>query len=534
MERGPDYVVVGGGSAGCVLANRLSQNPANRVLLLEAGGWPSRREAHVPAAWPKLIGSNMDWALETEPVPFLNSRRLRWPRGKALGGSSAINAMIHLRGFESDFASWHEGAGCPGWSWADVLPYYERSLLPAEVLRGVNPLSRVFCTAALEAGLGFTPDFNGEFRVGAGFFRVTQQGGRRAGLADLYLNPVRAERPNLDIATGAIAHRLLLEGQRVIGVEFSQDGKPVERVLANREVVLSAGAVHTPRILMSSGIGPADRLNSLGVRVVLDLPGVGENLQDHLMAAVTYKCRQAITLDTAGTLGNLLRYFTSHGGPLTSNIAEAGAFALPDSTGTPTIQLLFAPAFYMSHGAIQPGGPGFSIGATVLRPRSRGQILLRSVNPQDAPMIQPDYLLESADLEGAIDGLELARRIAHAAPFDRFRGDEVWPGAPVKNRNEWAGFVRRTAETLYHPAGTCAMGRDRMSVVNPATLCVYGIDGLRVADASVMPTLVSANPNATVVMIAEKAADMITGRATIENSYRIDKKNRMRNRMALA
>ncbi len=516
-----DYVIVGAGSAGCVLAARLSEVSSTRVLLLEAGGAESPRELAIPAAFSKMFKSACDWAYETEPEPALDGRRLYWPRGKVLGGSSALNAMVYMRGHRADYDRWAE-LGNAGWSFTDVLPYFRRAEdqrrgasayhgtggpLRVSDLRTVNPLSRAFVAAGLELGFPANADFNGPDQLGFGLYQVTQRHGRRESAATAYLRPVR-RRPNLEIRTGAHATRVLLERGRAAGVEYVGGGQR-GRARATREVLLCGGTVNSPQLLMLSGIGPADHLRSLGIDVACELPGVGENLQDHLAIMVAYECRRPVTLANAERVASLLSYLLLRRGPLTSNVAEAGAFVTTQpGARLPDIQFHFGPAWFVEHGFGNPAGHGFTFGPTLLRPQSRGRVRLRSADPLMPPAIHANYLTQSADVAPLVAGIRLSRRLAATRAFGDFCGGETAPGPTVSDDQGLAAYLRARVETLYHPVGTCRMGADAGAVVD-ARLRVHGVEGLRVVDASVMPTIVGGNTNAPTIMIAEKAAELI-------------------------
>jgi choline dehydrogenase len=519
--KGYDYIIVGAGSAGCVLAARLTEDPAARVLLLEAGGPDTAREIHIPAAFSKLFKTEVDWNYSTEPEPFLNNRKLYWPRGKVLGGSSSINAMIYIRGSAMDYDRWKD-LGNEGWGFTDVLPYFKKSEnhergagefhgtggpLNVADLGLVNPLTRAFIAGAQEIGIRAIADFNGATQDGVGLYEVTQKNGQRHSAADAYLRTALA-RPNLTVTSGALATRVLIENSHATGVAFLQDGAE-RQIRATGEVILAGGTVNSPQLLMLSGIGPADQLSRVGIPAVHDLPGVGANLQDHPMVSVGYLCTKPVSLDGAETLANLLRYLIFKKGPLTSNVAEAGLFASSrKDLKAPDTQLLFGPAYYRGHGLMRRKEHCFGFGPTLITPDSRGSISLRSANPLDAPAIRANYLSTDADMRTMIEGVRLSRRIAHTRAFDPYRGQELHPGANATSDADIAEFLRNEVETLYHPVGTCKMGNDPLAVVD-SHLRVHGIARLRVVDASVMPTIPAGNTNAPTVMIAEKAADMI-------------------------
>jgi choline dehydrogenase len=518
-----DYVIVGAGSAGCVLANRLSEDPAASVLLLEAGGPDTRMEIAVPAAFPTLFRTDCDWAYETVAQPRLGSRRLYWPRGKVVGGSSSINAMVYVRGHRLDYDGW-AGLGNAGWSYAEVLPYFKRAEhqergaddyhgvggpLNVADLRDVNPLSRAFVEACVEVGLPRNGDFNGVEQAGAGVYQVTQKRGRRCSASAAYLRPV-GRRRNLTVRTGVRVTRLRVAGDRVTGVECVR-GRVGDVIDAGREVLLCAGAVGSPHLLLLSGIGPAAHLREVGIPVVRDLPGVGQNLQDHLALSVAYACTRPVTLVRAKTSKvELARYLLRRRGMLTSNIAEAGGFTRTrPGAPAPDLQLHFAPAYFIDHGFGNPEGHGFTIAPTLIRPASRGALTLAAADPLAPPRIDPNCLADAGDLAVLVVGVKLARRIAAAPPFAAVRGDEVSPGG--EDGEALAAAIAGRTQTLYHPVGTCRMGGDALAVVD-AALRVRGLAGVRVVDASVMPVIVGGNTNAPTIMIAERAADLIRQR----------------------
>jgi choline dehydrogenase-like flavoprotein len=523
-----DYIVVGAGSAGCVLANRLSALPALRVLLIEAGGPDRHPMIHMPAGIALLAGNRrINWRYRTESEPELAGRRLYWPRGKVLGGSSSINAMCYTRGHPRDYEEW-AAVTMPSWNYTGVLPYFLRcedhhgsgeegyhghgGPLSVEDLKFRNPLTAVFVEAGVEWGLPRNGDFNGSRQEGVGFYQVTQRNGRRCSAATAYLAPAR-HRHNLTIRTDCLATRILFSGTTANGVEFRQAGK-LERAQATREVLLCAGAIGSPQLLLLSGVGPPAELEALGIRVTAARHEVGHNLQDHLDFCTLNQCPVPVTYDftRAQTLAVGLRYFLTRSGPGVSNVAEAGAFVrsslAPDER--PDVQLHFVPAQLDDHGRNRLPGHGFTLHACVLRPASRGALTLRSARPEDPPRIQPRYLSEPSDLEVLLEGIRISREIISAAPFARFRGRERFPGEDLEKRAELEAVVRRKAETIYHPAGTCRMGRDADAVVD-SELRVQEVEGLRVVDASIMPRLIGGNTNAPVLMVAEKAAELILG-----------------------
>lgn len=519
-----DYVVVGAGSAGCALARRLSDDRAVRVLVLEAGTGDIPRESRIPAANSEMFKTPVDWDYTTTPQPGLDGRELYWPRGKMLGGSSSLNSMIYIRGNSLDYDSWAD-RGCKGWSWDDVEPYFvraednERGPVPGHGVGGpwqvsdpvdVHPLTDMFVAAGVEAGLPYNPDFNHGDQDGVGIYqRNIDRRGRRASVYTSYLEPV-LDRDNLMVVTDARVTRVLVEDGRATGVEFVKSGAR-HTASPTGEVILSGGAINSPQLLLLSGIGPADELEDVGVTVAHELPGVGRNLQDHLAVGCFYETRKGTTLQDAGTIRDIARWLLFGRGPLTSNLAEGGAFARTDlGEPAPDVQLHFGPVIYEQHGLVEVDERGFGIGPCVLQPHSRGRIGLRSADPFDDAVIEANYLADDHDLHVLVEGVKLSRRIIAGGACDPWRGRELWPGEDVRSDAELADFVRVRAETLYHPAGTCAMGVDDDAVVDPE-LKVRGIEGLRVADASVMPDVVRGNTNAPSVMIGEKAADLILG-----------------------
>ncbi|HKV92664.1 MAG TPA: choline dehydrogenase [Candidatus Angelobacter sp.] len=516
-----DYIIIGAGSAGCVLANRLSEDPKVKVLLLEAGGRDTRKEIHIPVAFSKLFKTPCDWAYYTDPEGQLANRSLYWPRGKVLGGSSAINAMIYIRGNRADYNSWRD-LGNPGWDYDDVLPYFKKSEnqqhgaseyhgaagpLHVSDLRTINPLSEAFIAAGEEAGFKRNPDFNGESQDGFGFYQVTQFNGKRHSAAAAFLHPAMS-RPNLTVKTDAHVFGIYFEGKRAAIVSFQQGtGSAQER--AEQEIILCGGAIGSPQLLMLSGIGPASHLRAFDIPVVCDLPGVGQNLQDHPCTGVVFECTKPVSLASAESLSSLVQYLCFKKGPLTSNVAEAGAFLNTVSQGqTPNLQFHFGAGYFVGHGFQKFDGHAFAFGPTLLHPFSRGEIRLRSSNPLDAPSIRANYFADPRDMDVMLEGVKLSRSLAATKAFAPYRGKELHPGAAAKDDQALRAHISTFTETLYHPAGTCKMGQDATAVVD-SELRVHGVEGLRVIDASIMPLVVGGNTNAPTIMIAEKAAEMI-------------------------
>jgi len=520
------YIVVGAGSAGCVLAARLTEDPSVNVLLLEAGPPDSKREIKIPAAFSRLFLSEVDWKYYTASEPHLDGREVYWPRGKTLGGSSSMNAMIYMRGSPLDYDEW-ERLGNEGWSWEAVLPYFKKAEhnergpstlhggdgpLNVADLRYVNPLTRAWLAAAADCGLPANDDFNGPAQDGVGLLQVTQKRGARFSAADAYLKPAQ-RRPNLKVVTDAEVAKVVLEDGRAAGVRFRVDGG-VRTEAAEREVILAAGAVNSPKLLLLSGVGPGAHLAEHGVSVVRDLPGVGRNLQDHFAVGIQYASRLPVSLAASESRRELVRWLLRRRGMLTSTVMEGNGFVRSrPELPAPDLQLAFGPALYSGDPTETIKDHGFSTGVFLLRPKSVGEVKLRSPDDAMDPVIHANYLSDSGgeDLRTVIWGLKLCRRIAGGRAFDAYRGDEIQPGARVQDDEGWAAHVRAEGTTIYHPVGTCKMGSDRMAVVDDQ-LRVHGLKGLRVVDASIMPLIVRGNTNAPVIMIAEKAADLIKGK----------------------
>ncbi len=543
-----DYVIVGGGSAGCVLAARLAESPGTRVLLLEAGPHADVAEIHVPAAYVRLFRSRYDWNYVTLPQERADGRPVYWPRGRVLGGSSALNAMIYIRGSRLDYDAWRDEFGCTGWGYRDLLPYFLRAEdnargasayhgtegpLAVQDLRYKSEHGRLFITAASRRGALENDDFNGPVQDGVGFYQVTQRDGRRCSAADAYL----ARRPeNLTIITDALATGLVIEGGRAAGVTYRRGGRE-ETARAEAEVILTAGAIGSPQLLMLSGIGPADDLREHGIYVIADNPAVGANLMDHPSVPVLWSTPAVKGLwESTGNAG-FARWRLSHRGPLTSNIAEAGGFARSDPRlPAPDLQWHVLPAAFKEQGLTDAARRAMTVLVTLVDVASRGKLTLASRDPRHRPLIDPGYLSEVRDLSALAIGVRMARDYGTAAPLSKICAEELAPGDGVHTDHEIRDYIRRALVSTYHPAGTCAMGGDPRAggsgdsggsgctgaasrkapagVVDPL-LRVRGVDGLRVVDASVMPTLPRGNTNAPVIAIAERAADLIIGRAPL-------------------
>jgi choline dehydrogenase len=513
-----DYIIVGAGSAGAALAARLSEDPAVSVLLLEAGGPDRALELHVPAAFSKLFRGPYDWNYDTVPQPGLEGRTIFWPRGKTLGGSSSLNAMMWVRGFAADYDEWAEAAG-PRWSWSSLLPYFDRveQTQPIEPQRDPRPHTAAFLEAVQQAGWEVTAPNLAEAQ-GFSQTMVTQHRGARASTADAYLRPARRRR-SLRVVTDALVRRVTFDGTRATGVYVDIGGIP-RHALARREVILAGGTINTPQLLMLSGIGPAGQLAEHGIPLLVAAPGVGENLQDHLVTGLAPGARGG-TLYGAERAGQLGRYLSSRRGMLTSNVAEAYGFIRTDEAdaagvpaGLPDIEIIFAAAPYVGEGLVPLPAEGLTVGAILLRPRSRGSIRLASADPADKALIDPGYLADPIDVATLRAGLAACERII-AAPAMQAVTTDAWvqpAGGEDLTPGERAELsLRRYSHTLYHPVGTARMGEDAGSVVDPE-LRVRGVQGLRVADASVMPTIIRGHTNAPAIVIGEVAADLIRGR----------------------
>lgn len=523
-----DYIVIGAGSAGCAVAARLSEDKSSRILLIEAGGGNRKLAVKAPLAFAKQFHTKLDWDYWTEPEPHLNDRRIYSPRGKLMGGSSSMNAMLYIRGNRVDYDGW-AAAGAHGWSYDDVLPVFKRcesndefddeyhgTTGPLKVTRipDPDPVSLALVDAAVELGVARTADFNGASHVGAGQMQVNQHRGMRFGAAEAYLAPL-TRRANLRVRTNTLVTKIVIEHGRAVGVDVADGKGGTERVIARNEVILSGGSFNTPALLQHSGIGPADFLRSVGVVPIIDLPAVGENLMEHPLVYNTYEL-------TGGHLGfsdaeeprHLANWLLRRRGKLTSNFAECGAHINTDSSAAvPNFQLLFGPGFFFEGGAMSWDAPAATVAVSYLAPTSRGTVRIRSNDPTRKPAISYNMLASQAEVEDMIDGVEFARMLAATEKARSVLGAEITPGPGVRTRDEIAAWVRSSAQHTYHPTSSARIGTPHDGVVDPH-LRVHGVEGLRIADCSVMPTIIRGNTNAAAIMIGERCADFIRAAST--------------------
>ena len=520
-----DYVIVGAGSAGGVLANRLSEDPGTSVLLLEAGGPADADEITIPSAFGSLFKTRWDWNYRTSEQKQLNSRPTYWPRMKALGGCSSMNAMIYIRGNRVDYDAWRDAHGAQGWGYDDVLPYFikaegntrlgapyhgQSGPLHVEDRRYTHPLTQAWVDSAVAAGFKPTDDFNGAEQEGAGLYQVTCKKGRRWSVSKAYIEPA-LERANLTVRTGAFAERVVVEGRRAVGVTYRCRSEQTT-AYAEAEVILCGGAINSPQLLMLSGIGPAAHLREVGVDVVHDLAGVGQNLHDHPAAPIVFHTRETTDLADFSNLVNLARAKTRGTGPLVSNGAEGGGFwRSRDDLAAPDLQAHVVPSGFWDNGLHEPTSRKVTVAPTLVSVFSRGRLRLRSTDPRWHPEIDPAYYEDQADLDAMTAGVRRLLETVRSGPLARFIDRPAMPEQSDPSDSEIVEHLRRQTQTLYHPVGTCAMGTSEQAVVDPQ-LKVHGLEGLRVVDASVMPVVPRGNTNAPTIMIGEKAADLIRGR----------------------
>ncbi len=523
-----DYIIVGAGAAGCAIAARLSENLDVKILLLDAGGKDNHPFIHMPVGFAKMTDSRLTWGYHTVPKPATNNRKIPYAQAKVIGGGSSINAQVFTRGCPEDYDRWAKEENCEGWSFEDVQPYFiksegnevfsgkyhgEEGPLGIANLLSPHTLTQAFVKACQEYGMAYNPDFNGAQQAGCSAYQVNQRHRKRCSAAAAYIHPIKNQRKNLTILYNAMSLRILMENNRAIGIEYEQNGK-VKKAHAAQEVIVAAGAIGSPKLLMLSGIGRADELKKLGITPQLELMGVGQNLQDHYDVDIIYELSHSNSLDRYKKIHHAawagLQYFMFKTGPVTSTVAEGGAFWTYNAKApTPDLQFHFLPGSGVEAGIPPvPSGYGCTLNFYHVRPHSRGSVTLQSNNPQDHPLIDPNYIGEAYDLEVTLEALKISRDIMAQSAFKRHIKGEHYPGYKMQSDKELIDYIRQYGRTAYHPVGTCKMGIDEMAVVTP-DLKVRGLEGLRIADSSIMPSLISSNTNAPSVMIGEKASDII-------------------------
>jgi len=529
MEKGYDYIIVGGGSAGCVLATRLSGQSDARVLLIEAGGKDWHPYIHMPVGFAKMTSGPFTWGLKTAPQKHANDREIPYAQARVIGGGSSINAEVFTRGNPADYDRWAHEEGCEGWAFDDIRQYYLRSEgntilsgewhgtdgpLAASDLPDPMPVTRAFVQSCQELGMPYNPDFNGKTQEGTGVYQTTTLDKRRCSTASGYLRPA-LKRPNLTVKTRTLVTRILFDGGRARGVEIRAKGGGTRTIEADREVLVASGAVGTPKLMMLSGVGPAAHLREHGIEVVNDLPGVGANLNDHYGIDIVAELEGHDSLDRYNkphwAIWAGLQYALFRSGPITSNVVEGGAFWYSgEAPEMPDLQFHFLAGAGAEEGVptVRRGASGITLNSYTLRPKSRGTVRLRSADPADLPVVDPNFLAEPDDLKTSVEGVQISREIFHQPSLQKHIRRMVLPADDVKTPDDFAAYARRYGRTSYHPTCTCKMGKDEMAVVDPR-LRVHGLDGIRICDSSVMPSLIGSNTNAATVMIAEKASDLI-------------------------
>ena len=530
-DRGYDYVIVGGGSAGCVLAARLTEDSAARVLLLEAGGKDNHPLIHMPVGFAKMTTGPHTWGFTTAPQVHANNREIPYAQARVIGGGSSINAEVFTRGHPTDYDRWAQDEGCEGWGFADIRKYFIRSEgntilsgdwhgtdggLGVSNIPDPQPMTRAFVQSCQELGIPMSPDFNGDSQAGCGIYQTTTKDYRRCSAARGFLKPAM-DRPNLTVETGCLVHRLQFAGTRATGVEYSRGGTDVFRVHAESEVIVTSGAIGTPKLMMLSGIGPAAHLREHGIEVVHDLPGVGENLNDHFGIDIVAELTGHYSLDKynkwhwAALAG--LEYLAFKSGPITSNVVEGGAFWFSDpALPVPDLQFHFLAGAGAEAGvpSVPKGSSGITLNSYTARPKARGTVRLRSADPAAPPIIDPNFLGHPDDLKTSVEGVKISREIFSQPSLQKHIRKIHFPGDAVRTQKDFEDYARQYGRTSYHPTCTCKMGSDDMAVVDPSCR-VRGLDGIRIADSSIMPSLIGSNTNAPTIMIAEKASDMIRG-----------------------